>query len=44
MGVEVTGKTYAVRESLRNLDLDFFPVLFDDDGSIRADYGVFAGV
>jgi peroxiredoxin len=44
VGVEVTGKTYAVRESLRDLKLDFFPVIFDDDGSIRADYGVFAGV
>ena len=44
VGVEVTGKTYAVRESLESLGLDFFPVLFDDDGSIRSDYGVFAGV
>jgi peroxiredoxin len=44
IGIEVTGKTYAVRESMRTLDLDFFPVAFDDDGSIRADYGVFAGV
>jgi peroxiredoxin len=44
VGVEVTGKTFAVRESLRSQDLDFFPVIFDDDGSIRADYGVFAGV
>jgi peroxiredoxin len=43
-GLEVTGKTYAVREKLSQLGLDFFPVLFDDDGSIRADYGVFAGV
>jgi len=44
IGIEVTGRTYAVRESMRTHDLDFFPVAFDDDGSIRADYGVFAGV
>ena len=44
VGVEVTGKTYAVRESLKQGGLDFFPVLFDDDGSIRTAYGVFAGV
>ncbi|MGH0032991.1 MAG: multiheme c-type cytochrome [Myxococcota bacterium] len=43
-GVEVTGRTYQVREAMRELDLDFFPVLFDDDGSIRNAYGVFAGV
>jgi peroxiredoxin len=44
VGVEVTGKTFAVREAMRSQGLDFFPVVFDDDGSIRADYGVFAGV
>jgi peroxiredoxin len=43
-GVEVTGKTWAVRESLEKDGLDFFPVLFDDDASIRTAYGVFAGV
>jgi peroxiredoxin len=44
VGVEVTGKTQAVRQALKELGLDFFPVLFDDDGSIRNEYGVFAGV
>jgi peroxiredoxin len=44
VGIEVTGRTYAVRQKLRELKLDFFPVLFDDDGSIRNAYGVFAGV
>jgi peroxiredoxin len=44
VGVEVTGKTWVVRESLQKGGLDFFPVLLDDDGSIRTAYGVFAGV
>lgn len=44
VGIEVSGRTYAVRESLRELDLDFFPVLFDDDRSIQRAYGVFGGV
>ncbi len=44
VGVEVSGRTAAVRQQLAELDLDFFPVLFDDDGSIRASYGVFGGV
>jgi peroxiredoxin len=44
VGIEVTGKTFAVRESLKREGLDFFPVLLDDDGSIRNAYGVFAGV
>jgi peroxiredoxin len=41
VGVEVTGRTYAVRQKLRDEDLDFFPVLFDDDGSIQSAYGMF---
>ncbi len=44
IGLEVTGRTAAVRAELKRLELDFFPVLFDDDGSIRASYGSFAGV
>lgn len=44
IGVEVTGKTGAVRRSMKEENLDFFPVIFDDGGSIRNDYGVFAGV
>jgi peroxiredoxin len=44
VGVEVSGRTHAVRQQMRDLGLDFFPVLFDDDGSIQASYGVFGGV
>ena len=44
VGIEVSGRTAAVRETLAELGLDFFPVLFDDDGSIQAAYGVFGGV
>ena len=44
VGLEVTGRTAAVRAEMKRLDLDFFPVLFDDDGDIRARYGSFAGV
>jgi peroxiredoxin len=44
VGVELTGKTHAVRANLREGGFDFFPVLFDDDGSIVNAYGVFAGV
>jgi peroxiredoxin len=44
VGIELTGKTGAVRETLRKDGFDFFPVLFDDDRSIRNAYGVFAGV
>ncbi len=44
VGVEVSGRTRSVRDELRDQKLDFFPVLFDDDGSIREAYGNFAGV
>ena len=44
VGVEVTGRTMAVRETLRAEGLDFFPVVFDDSGSLREDYAVFGGV
>jgi len=44
VGVEVTGRTAAVRSTLERDDLDFFPVVFDDDGRVQADYGVFGGV
>ena len=44
VGVEVTGRTRQVRESMKELGLDFFPVLFDDGRSIANAYGVFAGV
>jgi len=44
VGVEITGKTAAVRQSLRAKQLDYFPVVFDDSGKIREDYGVFGAV
>jgi peroxiredoxin len=44
VGVEISGRTRSVRDELRNQELDFFPVLFDDDGSIREAYATFAGV
>jgi peroxiredoxin len=44
VGIEITGRTYAVRSTLRELDLTFFPVLFDDDESIAQSYGVFGSV
>jgi len=44
VGLEVSGRTAAVREALADLGLDFFPVLFDEDGSIQEAYGVFGGV
>jgi peroxiredoxin len=44
VGVEISGRTFSVRQQLKELDLDFFPVLFDEGGRIQADYNVFAGV
>ncbi|HJO22308.1 MAG: multiheme c-type cytochrome [Myxococcota bacterium] len=44
VGVELTGRTHAVRSLLKQEGLDYFPVLFDDDGSIQRDYRVFGGV
>jgi peroxiredoxin/nitrate/TMAO reductase-like tetraheme cytochrome c subunit len=44
IGIEVTGRTSAVRSALKEKNLDFFPVAFDDDHSIQTEYGVFAGV
>ena len=44
IGIEITGRTAAVRHSLKDKNLDFFPVAFDDDRSIQGDYGVFGGV
>jgi peroxiredoxin len=43
-GIEISGRSEAVRAQLRGDGFDFFPVMFDPDGSIRAAYGVFAGV
>jgi peroxiredoxin len=44
VGVEITGRTFAVREMLKDEGLDFFPVVFDDDGRLRNEYGIFGGV
>ncbi len=44
IGIEVSGRTAAVRAKLAELSLDFFPTGFDEDGSILAAYGVFGGV
>jgi peroxiredoxin len=44
VGLEISGRTESVRTQLRTDGFDFFPVVFDPDGKIRAAYGVFAGV
>jgi peroxiredoxin len=44
VGIEISGRTAAVRAALRQQGLDFFPVVFDDDESIRTAYGNFAMV
>ncbi len=44
VGIEISGRTEAVRAQLRTDGFDFFPVLFDFDGKIRAAYNVFASV
>ena len=44
IGIEVSGRTAAVRAKLAELSLDFFPVGFDEDGSILPAFGVFGGV
>jgi peroxiredoxin len=44
VGLEITGRRDAVRSALREADLNFFPVLFDDAGKVQAAYGAFGGV
>ena len=44
IGVSVAGSPSAVAETLEEQGLDFFPVLLDLDGMLRAKYGVIAGV
>ena len=44
IGIEISGRTASVRRALKDDKLDFFPVAFDDDGSIQGKYGVFGGV
>jgi peroxiredoxin len=43
-GIEVSGRTASVRSALKREGLDFFPVLFDHDGSIGDAYAHFAMV
>lgn len=44
LGVSVAGDPAAVQERLKADGLDFFPVLLDLDGALRATYGVLGGV
>jgi peroxiredoxin len=44
VGVSLSNRALAVRETLREDDLDFFPVVLDSDHAIRTAYGVLAGV
>ncbi|MCP5069225.1 MAG: redoxin domain-containing protein [bacterium] len=44
VGISVDHKPYAVRAAMKEAELDFFPILFDPDESIRASYGAVAGV
>ena len=43
-GLEISGRTHSVRQQMITSELDFFPVLFDDDGGVQDAYRVFAGV
>ncbi len=44
VGLELTGRSDAVRSQLRSDGLDFFPVLFDDGNKIQTAYGMFGAV
>ncbi len=44
IGVSVAGSPSAVADHMKEEGLDFFPVLLDLDGALRAKYGVVAGV
>jgi peroxiredoxin len=44
VGISIANRTWSVVESLKELDLDFFPVLLDADASIRSAYGALQGV
>jgi peroxiredoxin/nitrate/TMAO reductase-like tetraheme cytochrome c subunit len=44
IGIEISGRTASVRRALEEKNLDFFPVAFDDKGSIQGEYGVYGGV
>lgn len=44
IAVSVANRPVAVEAELKKEKLDFFPVVFDPDSTIRNDYGVFGGV
>jgi peroxiredoxin len=44
VGVELTGRTQSVRDTLKKDGLDYFPVVFDETGKIKESYGVFGAV
>ncbi len=44
VGVSVANRPAAVRDRLRSEGLDFFPVVFDPEGSIRSSWGAVGGV
>jgi peroxiredoxin len=44
VAISIANRTWSVLESLKELDLDFFPVLLDADASIRSAYGALQGV
>jgi peroxiredoxin len=43
VGISVQNRPSMVRDALKDLGLDYFPVLFDPDNKISEEYGVFAG-
>ena len=44
VGISVVDRVHSVRTKLQEDGLDFFPVVMDGDGSVRAKYGANAGV
>lgn len=44
IGVSVAGSSSVVRNQLKELDLDYFPVLLDPDKTIRSAYQAYSGV
>jgi len=44
IGISIDHKPYAVRAAMKEAELDFFPIVFDPDESIRESYGAVAGV
>jgi len=44
VGISVVDRAYAVRARMEEDGLDFFPILMDPDGSLRAAYGATSGV